>query len=258
MKKNLFILLMLAVAGVAMSCEKEVAPNKPENETPSDVQQNVSTINNDIVGLWVKEGEINNQLGDFVYESTFRFWEDGTGYRTTDEYEVSSGRHMSMTRCGLTYECEGDILRITYTGEEAQEKKYSVESNTVIFYVDEAESGTIVYHKKPDADRRFLGDWSTMRAEGDYYYDDHIKFVTPTDCFMYHNKYDNPTAAPIEGPSHPVWYKYTFDDDVLYLTSAENMNATPTKKYYRFAGGKLYLSNTKDGIETCYSTIKKE
>ena len=240
-----------------MSCEKEVGPNKPENETPSDVQPNVSTVNSEIVGLWVLEGEINNQLGDFVYESTFRFWEDGTGYRTTDEYEVSSGRHMSMTRCGLTYECEGDILRITYTGEETRETKYSVESNTVIFYVDEAEGGTIVYHKKPDADRRFLGDWSTMRAEGDYYYDDHIKFVTPTDCFMYHNKYDNPTAAPIEGPSHPVWYKYTFDDDALYLTSAENMNATPTKKYYRFAGDKLYLSNTKDGIETCYSTIKK-
>ena len=249
---------MLAVAGMTMSCEKEVAPNKPENETPSDGQTNVSTVNSNIVGLWVLEGEINNQLGDFVYESTFRFWEDGTGYRTTDEYEVSSGRHMSMTRCGLTYECEGDILRITYTGEETRETKYSVESNTVIFYVDEAEGDTIVYHKKPDADRRFLGDWSTMRAEGEYYYDDHIKFVTPTDCFMYHNKYDNPTAAPIEGPSHPVWYKYTFDDEAVYISSAENMNATPSKKYYRFAGDKLYLSNTKDGIETCYSTIKKE
>ena len=251
------MLLMLAVAGVAMSCEKDLAPNEPKKETPSNVQPNVSTVNSDIVGLWVVEGEINNQLGDFVYESTFRFWEDGTGYRTTDEYEVSSGRHMSMTRCGLTYECEGDILRITYTGEETQETKYSVESNTVIFYVDEAEGGTIVYHKKPDADRRFLGDWSTMRAEGDYYYDDHIKFVTPTDCYMYHSKYDDPRAAPIEGPSHPVWYKYTFDDDALYLTSAENMNATPTKKYYRFGGDKLYLSNTKDGIETCYSKIKK-
>ena len=258
MKKSLFMLLMLAVAGVTMSCEKEVAPNKPENETPSDRQTNVSTVNSNIVGLWVLEGEINDQLGDFVYESTFRFWEDGTGYHTTDEYEVSSGRHMSMTRCGLTYECEGDILRITYTGEEAQETKYSVESNTVIFYVDEVESGMIVYHKKADADRRFLGDWSTMRNDGAYYYDDHIKFVTPTDCFMYHNKYDNPMAAPIEGPSHPVWYKYTFDDDALYLTSAENMNATPSKKYYRFAGDKLYMSNTKGGLETCYSTIKKE
>ena len=240
-----------------MSCDREVAPEKPENETPSDVQPNVNSVKSEIVGLWVLDGEINNQLGDFVYESTFRFWEDGTGYRTTDEYEVSSGRHMSMTRCGLTYECEGDILRITYTGEEAQETKYSVESNKVIFYVDEAEGGTIVYHKKADADRRFLGDWSTMRAEGDYYYDDHIKFVTPTDCFMYHNKYDNPTAAPIEGPSHPVWFKYSFDDDVLYISSAEYKNASPAKKYYRFEGGKLYLSNSKDGIETCYSTIKK-
>ena len=252
------MLLMLAVAGVTMSCEKEFAPNKPVNETPSDEQTNASTVNRNIVGLWVLEGEINNQLGDFVYESTFRFWEDGRGYHTTDEYEVSSGRHMSMTRCGLTFECEGDILRISYTGEEAQETKYRVESNRIIFYVDEVESGMIVYHKKADADRRFLGDWSTMRAEGDYYYDDHIKFVTPTDCYMYHNKYDNPTAAPIEGPSYPVWYKYTFDDDVLYLTSAENMNAEPTKKYYRFGGDKLYLRSSKDGIETCYSTIKKE
>ena len=205
----------------------------------------------------MKEGEINNQLGDFVYESTFRFWEDGTGYLTTDEYEVSSGRHMSMTRCGLTYECEGDILRITYTGEETQETKYSVESNTVIFYVDEAEGDTIVYHKKPDADRRFIGDWSTTRKDGEYYYDDHIQFVTPTDGFMYYSKYDNPNAAPIEGPSYPQWFKYTFDDDVLYISSAENMNATPLKKYYRFVGEKLYLSNSKDGIETCYSTIKK-
>ena len=251
------MLLMLAVAGMTMSCEKEVTADEPMNETPSDVQPNVSAVNSNIVGLWVLEGEINHQLGDFVYESTFRFVEDGTGYHTSDEYEASSGRSISKSRYGFTYECEGDILRITYTGEEAQETKYSVESNTVIFYVDEAEDGTIVYHKRPDADRRFIGDWSTMRAEGDYYYDDHIKFVTPTDCFMYHNKYDNPTAAPIEGPSHPVWYKYTFDDDALYLTSAENMNATPTKKYYRFAGDKLYLSNTKDGIETCYSTIKK-
>ena len=257
MKKGLFMLLMLAVAGVAVSCEKEVAPNKPVNETPSNVQTNASAVNSDIVGLWVVEGEINNQLGDFVYESTFRFWEDGTGYRTADEYEVSSGRQMAMTRCVLTYECEGDILRISYAGEEAQEVKYSVESNRIIFYIEEATDGMVVYHKKADADRRFLGDWSTTRKDGDYYYDDHIKFVTPTDCFMYYSKYDNPMAAPIEGPSHPVWYKYTFEDDVLYLTSAENMNATPTKKYYRFAGGKLYLSNTKDGLETCYSTIKK-
>ncbi len=257
MKKSLFMLLMLAVVGMAISCDREVVPNKPANETPTDVQPNVSAVNSNIVGLWVLEGEINNQLGDFVYESTFRFWEDGTGYHTTDEYEVSSGRHMSMTRGGLTYECEGDILRIGYTGEEAEEIKYSVESNRIIFYIEEATDGMVVYHKKPDADRRFIGDWSTMRAEGDYYYDDHIKFVTPTDCFMYHSKYDNPTAAPIEGPSHPVWYKYTFDDDALYISSAENMNATPRKRFYRFAGDKLYLSGEYGGNETCYSKIKK-
>ena len=252
------MLLMLAVAGMTMSCEKEVAPNEPMNETPSDVQPNESTINNDIVGLWVQEGELDGPIGKLVYERAFRFEEDGTGYLTSDEYEVSSGRRISMSRGGLTYECEGDILRITYTGEEPQETKYSVESDKVIFYIEEAESGMVVFYKRQDADRRFIGDWSTTRKDGEYYYDDHIKFVTPTDGFMYYSKYDNPNAAPIEGPSYPQWFKYTFDDDVLYISSAENMNATPLKKYYRFVGGKLYLSNSKDGIETCYSTIKKE
>ena len=257
MKKSLFMLLMLAVAGMTMSCEKEVAPNEPMNETPSDVQPNEGTINNDIVGLWVQEGELDGPIGKLVYERAFRFEEDGTGYLTSDEYEVSSGRRISMSRGGLTYECEGDILRITYTGEEPQETKYSVESNKVIFYIEEAESGMVVFYKRQDADRRFIGDWSTTRKDGEYYYDDHIKFVTPTDGFMYYSKYDNPNAAPIDGPSYPQWFKYTFDDDVLYISSAENMNATPLKKYYRFVGGKLYLSNSKDGIETCYSTIKK-
>ena len=162
-----------------------------------------------------------------------------------------------MSRGGLTYECDGDILRITYTGEEAQEVKYSVESNKVIFYIEEAESGMVVFDKRADADRRFIGDWSTTRKVGNFYYDDHIKFVTPTDGFMYYNKYDNPNAAPIEGPSYPQWFKYSFDDGVLYISSAEYKNASPAKKYYRFEGGKLYLSNSKDGIETCYSTIKK-
>lgn len=251
------MLLMLAVACVTMSCEREIVPNTPVNETPSNVQPNVSAVNSNIVGLWGLEGEINNQLGNFVYESSYRFEQDGTGYYATDDYEVSSGRSMSKTRCGFTYKCEGDILRIIYADEDVQETKYRVESNVFILYIEEATDGMIVYHKKPDADRRFIGDWSTMRAEGDYYYDDHIKFVTPTDCFMYHSKYDNPMAAPIEGPSHPVWYKYTFDDEAVYISSADNMNATPTKKYYRFAGGKLYLSNSKDGFETCYSKIKK-
>lgn len=257
MKKSLFMLLMLAVAGVTMSCEKDVVSDEPVNPPSPNVQPNNNTVNSDIVGLWVREGEIDDQYGNFVYESTFRFWEDGTGYRTADEYEVATGRSISMSRCGLTYECDGDILRISYTGQEVVEIKYSVESDRVIFYVDDEEMGMVAYHKRQDADHRFIGDWSTFSVVGDYYYDEHIKFVTPTDCYMYSVKYDNPSAAPIEGPSRPVWYKYSFDDEVLYLSSVANMNATPIQKHYRFEGDKLYLNNMVGGTETCYSTIKK-
>lgn len=257
MKKLLFLMFMLAVAGVTMSCDREIVPNEPVDVTPSDMGKNEYIVNSDIVGLWVREGEIDDQFGNFVYESTFRFWEDGTGYRTADQYEVATGRSISMSRCGLTYECDGDILRISYADNEVYEIKYSVESDRVIFYVDEAEMGMVAYHKRQDADHRFIGDWSTCNVVGDYYYDEHIKFVTPTDCYMYSVKYDNPSAAPIEGPSRPIWYKYSFDDEVLYLSSVANMNATPIQKHYRFEGDKLYLNNMVGGTETCYSTIKK-
>ena len=258
MKKSLFVLLMLAVAGVAMSCDKEGVPIKPMNETPSDVQADVSTVKSDIVGLWVRNNEISYFLGDFTYESTLRLGEDGTGYQTFDEYEIATGRQMSFSRVSITtYECEGDIIRLCYGDGEVCEYQYNVDSNRLIIYTDEVESGEIVYHKRPDADRRFIGDWSTFSSDDKYYYDEHIKFVTPTDCFMYSVKYGNPPIAPIEDPSYPQWYKYTFDDDVLYISSAENMNAAPTKKYYRFESDKLYLSKEKGGYETCYSKIKK-
>ena len=68
--------------------------------------------------------------------------------------------------------------------------------------------------------------------------------------------YDNPNAAPIGEPSYPQWFKYSSDGDMLIMTNIDSAN--PIKKYYRFEGGKLYLSNSKDGIETCYSKIKKE
>ena len=76
------------------------------------------------------------------------------------------------------------------------------------------------------------------------------------DFFTYSSKYSNPSMPPIEGPSHPVWYKYTFDDNAVYITNVENSNATPSKKYYRFEGSKLYLSD-ENGNETCYSKIRK-
>lgn len=256
MKKSLFLLLMLAVAGVTISCEREYVSDKPVTEIPSDVEASVSAVKSDIVGLWIRGYDKDTHLGNHQCEIYFRFEEDGTGYHTFDVYDEDDGRQVVMSRGGFTYEANGGELHLFWSDEEVSKMTYEVKSNLLTIYSDELEDGCSVYHKAQDADRRFIGDWHTTRTDDKYYYVDHIQFVTPTDCFMYYSKYDNPMSRPIEGPSNFVWYKYTFDDEMIYISIASNKNAVPQKKYYRFEGGKLYMCNSKDGIETCYSTIK--
>lgn len=250
MRKYVKLLLILAVAGAAIACENEFIPKEPIEGPKPDVQ-------NDIVGLWVKEIYMDTQQGLEQGEVTYRFENDATGYITSDMYD-EYGALVNMSRAGFTYEFTEEQIRIIWSQEsEIMEVECSVEADLLTMYNVDGKGANSVFIKRADADRRFIGDWSTTRKDDEFYYDDHIKFVTPTDCFTYSSKYDNLMAAPIEGPSYPVWYKYTFDGDMLHMTVATNKNSAPISKYYRFAGDKLYLSGSKDGIETCYSTIKK-
>ena len=260
MKKYAKLLLMLAVAGMAASCEREFvnANSETGGQTNStDVEENDAEEAKKFVGRWTLtvEANPNSQMSshsDYMYY----FEENGSGYRTMDGYNKEEViNHISRT--SLSYWVKGGNLWIQYSGSEPDEWEYKFSDNTLSLHRCGSESDNIkVYTKVKEADSRFVGDWSTTTKYGEYYYDEHIKFVTPMDGFMYHSKYDNPNAVPIEGPSYPQWFKYTFDENAVYITSVENPNATPSKKYYRFAGGKLYLSD-ENGNETCYSTIKK-
>ena len=260
MKKSLFMLLMLAVAGMAASCEREFV--NANNETGGQTNSTVAEENNaeeakKFVGCWTLtvEANPNSQMSshsDYMYY----FEENGSGYRTMDGYnkeEVIS----YISRESITYWVKGGNLWIQYSGSEPDEWEYKFSDNTLSLHRCGSDSDNIkVYTRVDEADSRFIGDWSTTTQYGEYYYDEHIKFVTPMDFFTYSSKYSNPSMPPIEGPSHPIWYKYTSDDNAVYITNVENSNATPSKKYYRFEGGKLYLSD-ENGNETCYSTIKK-
>ena len=260
MKKSLFMLLMLAVAGMAASCEREFvnANNETGRQTNSTVvEENNAEEAKKFVGCWTLtvEANPNSQMSshsDYMYY----FEENGSGYRTMDGYnkeEVIS----YISRESITYWVKDGNLWIQYSGSEPDEWEYKFSDNTLSLHRCGSESDNIkVYTKLNEADSRFIGDWSTTTQYGEYYYDEHIKFVTPMDFFTYSSKYSNPSLPPIEGPSHPVWYKYTFDDNAVYITNVENSNATPSKKYYRFEGGKLYLSD-ENGNETCYSKIRK-
>ena len=258
MKKSLFMLLMLAVAGMAASCENDVINRTNQNEVnnsknavkDADATEVAANINNwEYISIADEIDQFHSQT-DYV----FYFYENGDGYLTIDAYDKAD-LVRSMTRNSLTYWVKNEKLYVNYGDDDPVEWEYRFQDNTLTMR-STLDGDTFVFTKTKDDDMRFLGDWSTTTKYGEYYYDEHIKFVTPMDFFTYSSKYSNPALPPIEGPSHPVWYKYTFDDNAVYITNVENSNATPSKKYYRFEGGKLYLSD-ENGNETCYSTIKK-
>jgi hypothetical protein len=253
------MLLMLAVAGMAASCEREMVnrPNENGVNKTSNAEENTNaTEMAKFVGCWeyISIADEIDQLHSQT-DYVFYFYENGDGYLTIDAYDKAD-LVRSMTRNSLTYWVKNEKLYVNYGDNDPVEWEYRFKDNTLIMRSDMDQYGnTFVFTKTEDGDMRFLGDWSTMRKSDDKYYDDHIKFVTPKDGFTYYNVYDVPNAAPIEGPSYMVRSKYSSDGNMLIMTNIDSTSST--KQYYRFEGGKLYLSNTKDGIETCYSKIKK-
>ena len=260
MKKYAKLLLMLAVAGVAMSCERDFVDGTNENDvnkTANVIEDNDAMEMAKFVGCWEYVSIVDDVDQFFSHtDYAFYFYENGDGYLTIDGYDTAN-LIKSTTRSSLTYWVKNDKLYVQYGNASTPiEWEYRFKDNTLIMRSDMDEyNNTFEFTKAECGDMRFLGDWSTTRNSGDKYYDDHIKFVTPKDGFTYYNVYDNPNAAPVEGPSQMVWFKYSFDGDMLIMTNIDS--ATSTKQYYRFDGGKLYLSNKEDGIETCYSKIKK-
>ena len=253
------MLLMLAVAGVTVSCEREMVNRPNENETnkTSNAEENTNaTEMAKFVGCWeyISIADEIDQLHSQT-DYVFYFYENGDGYLTIDAYDKSNLIN-ATTRNSLTYWVKNEKLYVNYGDDDPIEWEYRFQDNTLIMRSDMDEyNNTYVFTRAEDGDMRFLGDWSTTQNGGDKYYDNHIKFVTPKDGFTYYNVYDNPNAAPVEGPSQMVWFKYSTEGDMLIMTNIDS--ATSSKKYYRFEGGKLYLSDENGGIETCYSTIRK-
>lgn len=258
MRKSIFMMLLLTVLGMAMSCEREVTPNRPIDDPTFNEQASVSAVKSDIVGMWVMEENRDTEFEPGVIKAVYRFGKDGIGSYTLNWYNTETGQQITTAYHSFTFECADDVIRIVYSDGELAEKKYTITSSILTIYSDYEDETVFVYHKKTDADSRFLGNWSTTRVQDEFYYVDNITFATPTDCYMYSSKYDNPMAPPVgDNPALFVWYKYTFDDEVIYITVASNMYAKPMKKYYRIDGNKLYLSDTKGGIEICYTTIHR-
>lgn len=256
MKKYVKWLFVLAVVGVA-ACEKTELPPARDDANTSDITLlNNSGNESAIMGYWkatLEDVQLGIEKG--YYEVAYRFWEDGDGYFSMEGYN-DKGKCLYSSNSGFTYKVEDNILSFCYDcTEQWGDVEISVDGNVLIIYNSDGNGLDLHLVKHEDADKRFMGDWSTLRYDGEFYYDEHIAFDSPTDCCTYSYKYADVSSRPIDS-SYIAWYKYEFNDEMIIISSPY-LYTPYLKAYYRFEGGKLYLSNTKDGVETCYSTIKK-
>ncbi|MBR5132158.1 MAG: hypothetical protein IKV04_06405, partial [Alistipes sp.] len=117
MKKSLFMLLMLAVAGMTMSCEKEVVDGKNENgadNTTNAVENNDATEMAKFVGCW-EYISVADEIDQFYSHTdyAFYFYENGDGYLTIDAYDKENLIN-STTRNSLTYWVKNEKLYVQY------------------------------------------------------------------------------------------------------------------------------------------------
>lgn len=251
MRKSIFMMLLLTVLGIASSCEKpEVPPVSTEVDQGSAATLNSGDDECSILGCWkaiVEDVNLGMEKGTLEY--VFRFYDDGKGHISANGYN-DKGRSLYSSFSGFAYKVEADVLSLCYDySTEWAETKISVNSNTMVIYNCDGNGLDLFLTKHEDADSRFIGDWSTMRSDGEFYYDDHIQFITPTNCVVYSYKYKNLSTPPVDS-SEVGWFVYEFNETEIVI---ETLSAQSyMKKYYRFEGDKLYLSDAKDGEEVCY------
>lgn len=131
--------------------------------------------------------------------------------------------------------------------------------NTTTSYIDNEYDMVHKFTKTEDADDKFVGDWETIyQDEKGRYVVYHYNFLTPTYGNTYKSVYEDINSAPETTPLL-FDFRYTFDDEKIYITAKGSEEVGPTiTQYYRIDGTKLYLSGKADGVETMYSNFKEE
>ena len=260
MRRFKFMLMLLAVMGIAASCEKV----EEVNSVPSGQDANKEIIDPDraeelkFVGYWTLT--VNYDISGYRDEYEFRFYEDGTGHRWIDHYQ-DNGVISGYSYGAFTYEVKDGYLYATWKKDLPTVKiEYNFDGDVLTMRSD-LDEGNIVHKlvRTEDADDKFIGDWdATYKDEKGRYIVHHYNFITPTYGNTYQSVYNDVNAAP---SSTDLLYdfKYKFDDKKLEITTKAPMSeGTTITKYYRIDGTKLYLSGKADGVETMYSNFKEE
>lgn len=264
MRKIAYLLMVLMVAFIAASCEREAFDNK---ELDTDIlDPEIESAEAEVAkfyGLWTRTTNYPEEYHFYMTRSDWewRFYESGRSKRWIGEYkgDVLSG----FTSNIFLYELKDDQLIV---------KSYYAESDDDVIAFDYSFSGdeltlstvyegeTIVWSftKTEDKDDRLVGDWSAIirRGSNDEYIERHYAFETPTYGHIYEVTY-NSTGTSSLGTQELGTFRYYVEGDTIYISPYGSDGYSPYF-YYRLEGTKLYLRTSRSGEEVMYSNFKAE
>ncbi len=258
MKKFRCLLMMLAVAAVALSCEKEpVAPSvDPVNPGESSGQPENDVEIAEFLGLWTRTVNYDESHHYFATHCNWewRFYEDGRSLRWVGDYRddvltsLSSGPILYKVEYGKLY------LKAYHDDDDWTEWDYLFEDDTLTLSREhEGKSIVWTFTKTEDADDRLVGDWSAIVSNGanGELIERHYSFHTPMYGSIYEITY-NAAGTKSLGEKMLGTFRYKFDASSISMYDGCAYNFT-----YRLAGTKLYLS-CNGGEEIMFSNFDAE
>ena len=261
MRKITYLLMVLAVAFIAVSCEKE--PLRQPTDCPG--QDEVVPGEDEVVsgedevalkqlyGFWTRTIESE----DTITNMEWRFYEDGYSLRMRESYE--GDRLLSLSRGRYDYKFEdGKFYVKEYHDDEWTAWDYTILEDSLTLS-RESDGGSIVWTfvRTVDADARLVGCWDAPYENGNGgRVEHHYKFHTPTYGNVYDVVYDDSGSSKV---NFLYDFRYRIEGDKIVFNRYTNTGyALPEYSVtYRLAGTKLYLSEGNGG-ETMYSNFYKE
>lgn len=264
MKKFNFILTLLALMFVVAACEKPVEP-MVDVEEPKDVSAETAVSKDmlEFVGFWTRTSEDPYENdGHSLRKYEWRFYEDSCGRLYMEQYHDGPDP-ACYTMAMFNYKVEDGLLYIYwYYGEDKDTPvvwNYKFKGNTLIVKSDMDERGIeYVFEKTEEPDDKLVGTWQTITVNDDNTFTVRkYSFYTPTYGMAQEVLYDSITGRMIEEyhPMHSNYgFTYSIEGDKVTIVKHNYGNGCVAKTlYFRLDDYKLYLRDSKEGIETEYS-----
>ena len=253
MKKITYLLMVLAVAFIAVSCEKE--PHRQPAEGPGQdevVPGEDEVALEQLYGFWTRTVESE----DTITNMEWRFYEDGYSLRMRESYEGDRLLSFSSGRYDYKFE-DGKFYVKEYRDDEWGVWDYTILGDSLTLS-RESDGNSIVWRfvRTEDANDILVGCWDSSYTNGNGdRVEHHYKFHTPTYGSVYDIVYDGSGSSKV---NFLYEFRYRIEGNkIVFKRYSTTGYALPEYSIaYRLEGTKLYLS--EGGGETMYSNFYKE